>query len=181
MEARRKSIKLLGHERSALVKLYLRWRIPTDQFERRAEEWDKFTKEWNRVSHRKDSRGEVLHYMRTQRKRGLWVTLDGDHTEVPDLQDFTPEETDLLVKLFEENVTPLDCGSDALAYELDLAEMLSREFADMTGRIVPANQLVAKITAIRKRGLLPKLGSRDKDRPKDDAGDVGFSDIADVG
>ena len=51
----------------------------------------------------------------------------------------------------------------------------------MTGRIVPATELIAKLTAIRKRGLLSKLGSRDKDKPKEPESDHGFDDIAEVG
>ena len=71
MSMRRQSIKLLDHERRILVDLYLRWRIPVSQFKSRPEDKRRFVEEWNRLSGRKNAPGDVMHYMKTQRKRGL--------------------------------------------------------------------------------------------------------------
>ena len=65
---------------------------------------------------------------------------------------------------------------DVLAYDPEIADLIAKEFSACTGRIVPAHLLVAKLTALRKRGLLPKV----EDRPKRDE-DTGFMDIDDVG
>ncbi|HWB08376.1 MAG TPA: hypothetical protein VG826_04095 [Pirellulales bacterium] len=170
----RRSLRLFDYEREQLVDLYRRYRIPIDQFESRADELERFTGEWNESSGRKDAPGEVLHYMRTQRKRGLWVRLDGNHQLSPPVVVLSLEEGDILVKIYTENVALLASGSDNIAYSDEVASMIAREFAAATGRIVPAYQLVAKLTAFRKRGLLPKI---DRTIVEQGSEDIGFDDI----
>jgi hypothetical protein len=172
MASVRNSIRLFDHDRRLLVQLYLRWRIPIDQFEARPEDLEAFTREWRSLSHRKDTGGELVHYMRSQRKRGLWVRLGDSHEIAPPMPELAPEETETLIEIFYENVTLTESGSDVLAYDEETVNLISREFAAKTGRIVPSHQLVAKLTALRKRGLLPKVGNRGKDKE-----DRGFSDI----
>lgn len=178
MKGTKKSIRLYEHERALLVELYLRWRIPIDQFENRPEEWEAFNTEWKRQSGRNDLPGELLHYMRTQRKRGLWVRLEENARPAPPVADLSPEETEILVKIFREHVTELDNGSDVLAYDDEIAGLISKEFSAEAGRIVPAHELVAKLTALRKRGLLPKTGRWD--REDGDSDDAGFTDIGEI-
>jgi hypothetical protein len=171
MALRRMSIKLLAHERLLLIEQFLRWRIPIDQFENRPNELREFTSEWNSSSKRNDAGYELVHYMRTQRKRGLWVKLEDGYAAPPPLPELTAEETEILVGIFNDNVTILESGSDILAYEDDVAQMVAKDFMIHAGRFVPAHQLVAKLTALRKRGLLPKVGERSKPEGR------GFTDI----
>jgi hypothetical protein len=171
----RKSIRLNGHERALLVKLYRKWRIPVDQFDQRPSDREEFTAEWHRISKRHDSAGELVHYMKTQRKRSLWVRLDGNYDPAPAVIELSAEEIEELIGIFRANVTLLDQGEDVLSYDDDVAEMIAKEFEANTGRRVPANELVAKLTALRKRGLLPRLG--DLPKPPEGENDVGFTDI----
>src|SRR5262245_45976841 len=97
MATRRRSITLLAHEKRLLIVLYRRRRIPIDQFESRPDELAALTVEWHEQSGRKDTAGELLHYMRSQRKRGLWVRFDGAHKSVPTLPEMSAEETEILV------------------------------------------------------------------------------------
>ncbi|MFO0806018.1 MAG: hypothetical protein U0791_23175 [Gemmataceae bacterium] len=174
MAVQRKSIKLFEHDRELLVKLYLRWRIPVDQFESRAEDQRVFLAEWHKLTSRGDTFAELLHYMRTQRKRGLWVTLDGNHKAPLAVPNLTSEETMTLVSIFRDNVSVLESGSDNLAYDDEISALIAKEFAASTGRIVPATDLIAKLTALRKRGLLPKAIKCVPDA------DSGFDDIDQV-
>jgi hypothetical protein len=157
---RKKSLKLLAHERALLIQHYLRWRIPVDQFEARRDDLVAFAAEWNEASNRTDAPEDVLHYMRTQRKRHLWVKFDGNHEDAPTPIDLTADETIQLVAVFNENAATIECGSDVLACEPEIADLIAKEFAAVTGRIFPAHLLVAKLTALRKRGLLPKVETR---------------------
>ena len=165
MKARRKSIGLLAHERKLLVNLYLKWRIPIDQFEKRPEEKRLFIEEWNKLSKRDDDAGDVIHYMKTQRKRSLWVTFDGNHEPTPPTVDLSAEETEILTDIFYDNCTVLESGSDVLSCDDELADLIAREFAANAGRIVPAHDLLGKLTALRKRGLLPKVGELPSKEP----------------
>jgi hypothetical protein len=174
--ALKKSLNLQPHERKLLVKLYLKWRIPIDQFDKRPDEKRDFVAEWNKLAKRNDDAGDVVHYMKTQRKRGLWVTFDGKHVETPPTIELTAEETEVLMHILYVNVTALEKGSDVISHDDVLAELIAREFADQTGRIVPAADLVGKIIALRKRGHAPKVGDL-----KNLGGDViGFTDIDEV-
>ncbi len=155
---RRKTIRILDHERRLLVEMYLRRRIPIDQFEDRPDDLDALVAEWNELTGRNDTAGEVHHYMRTQRKNGQWVRLDGDYESKPPQPFFSADETECLVAIYQVNVADHCTGSDAIAYDDGTANLIAKEFAGITGRIVPAHHLVAKLTALRKRGLLPKVG-----------------------
>jgi hypothetical protein len=174
MPTRRKSIKLYPHEREFLVELYLKWRIPIDQFEGRPVDLDAFTATWAVHTGRNDTGGELIHYMRSQRKRGLWVKLEGDHLKAPERPDMTADEIEVLVAIFEDFVTSRNYGSDVLAYDDEITEEISREFFAQTGRTLPAHDVITRLTALRKRGLLPKVGKLPKPT------DAGFDDIDQV-
>ena len=176
MAVRRKSIGLFTHERKLLVELYLRWRIPVGQFAERPKDANAFMKEWKQISGRDDTLDSIIHYMKTQRKRSRWVRLDGNHKKPPPKVELSAEETEQMVDTFFENVTILEHGSDVLSYSPEMATFVAEKFSAKVGRTIPVHLVTAKLTALRKRGLLPKVGHRQKG---DDAG--GFSDIADVG
>src|SRR5436190_5195852 len=141
MAIRRRSIKLLAHERSVLVELYLKWRTPIEQFESRPDDRAAFIQEWNNLSGRNDSAADIIHYMRTQRKRGLWVTFDGDHRCAPPQPSMTAEEIESLVSVYEHNVSAGGSGSDVIAYDETIQELIVNEFHALTGRTFTADEL----------------------------------------
>ncbi len=171
---RHKSIKLLPHERALLVKMYLERRIPIEQYAKRPGEIDRLVEDWRKLTGRADKGGELVHYMRTQRKRGLWVTFDGEHMKAPKSAAFSAEDTEILVAIYTEDVAAMGVGADALGYEDELKALVAKEFATRTGRYVSGDEIDAKITDLRKRGLLPQTAHVPK--AEDDA-DIGFSDI----
>lgn len=169
MSTPRRSIKLFPNERQNLVDVYLKWRFAVDAYEGLPDELEAMTDEWRQRCGRKDAPApqDVLHYMRSQRKRGLWVRLGANHKIPPPIPTFTADEIEVLVDIYARNVAELDTGSDTLAYDDQIAEFIAREFADQAGRAVPAHYLVAKLTALRKRGLLPKVS-----KPPEGFGDL---------
>lgn len=184
MAIRRSSIKLLEHELKLLKEMFLTWRIPIDQFDSRPDELAQFTEVWNDATGRNNSGSELVHCMKTFRKRGLWVRLDGNYSSAPPLPELSAEETEALVDIFYEHVTMLENGSDVLSYDDEISTLIAKEFAAASGRFVHAHELVAKLTALRKRGLLPKVGLRGHASattdPDDSCEDIGFSDIVEV-
>jgi len=172
MGVRRQSIKIADDERRVLVELYVRRRIPIEQYEECATDLGELVEEWNHLSSRNDQPNELLHYMRTQRKRGLWVRLEGKARPVQPRAKFSLEEIELLVEIYRDNFVLLGSGSDAIGYDPEAAALLAKQFAAESGRIVPASDLIAKLTALRKRGMLPKVGDHFATRDED-----GFEDI----
>jgi hypothetical protein len=177
MAARKKSMRLNEHERQTLVRLYLRWRIPVDQYESRPDDLEGLCDEWRDLCRRTELDGEILHYMRNERKCGRWPVFNGNHQTAPPLPRFTADETELLIAIYFENIAAMGEGSDNIAYDGETAQLIARRFAEATQRIVPPHQLVAKVTAIRKRGLLPPVQKVEFDWD----GDTGFTDINDIG
>lgn len=173
MTIRHKSIRLLPHERDLLVKMYLDRRIPIEQYEQRTVELANLADEWNQHTGRSDTGAGLTHYMRTQRKQGLWPRLGGAQLSVPAAPAYSAEEIEVLVSIYAEDVAAMGVGSDALAYENELKELIAKEFAARTGRVVAGADLVAKLTALRKRGLLPKVA----ELPEANSEKMGFEDI----
>ena len=66
----------------------------------------------------------------------------------------------------------LGSGTDNIAYDPEIADLIAREFAADAGRRLPPGDLIAAVTAIRKRGLLDTV-----DKPSEDTQDVGFDDM----
>lgn len=170
---RHKSLQLMEHEHDLLTKLYLQRKIPIEQFEQRTTELDNLVEEWNSSTGRSDSSGEVLHYMRTKRKKGRWVRFDGAHLPQPAAPDFSADEIEALVAIYSEDIAAMGIGSDAIGYEDELRAKLVTEFARRTGRVMAAGDLVCKLTSLRKMGLLPKAADVPQVKPED----VGFEDI----
>ena len=78
----RQSLRLLPHEDELLRTLYREFNIPTDQYPQRPEDLIRLVDGWNNLTGRKEQAAEVLHYMVTRRKRGLWVRLGRGTAEV---------------------------------------------------------------------------------------------------
>lgn len=172
MATTRKSIRLFDHERALMVELYMKWRIPVDSFDGFPVEKAAFAEEWHTLSRRTDSSDDLVHYMKVQRKRGLWVKLGDDFRRLPPLPELTADETEALVGIYHERVTIQENGSDILSFDDEIKDLIAREFHEVTGRFVEPHLLVMKLTALRKRGLLPKVGNRGKDKEN-----RGFEDI----
>jgi len=81
------------------------------------------------------------------------------------------------VDIFREVVLALGVGWYAIAYDAKLVRLIAKEFAVRTSQIVPPSELVGKITALRRRGLLPKTGDLPKETREDG---IRFADIDDV-
>lgn len=167
----RPSIKIFAHEDRLLKDMYLARRVPIDQYENRPSELEQFAQEWAARTGRHDSGPDLVHYMRTKRKAGQWPRLNGDHQKRPPLAPFSPEETEVLVDIYYEHVVVFDHGSDSLGYEPEIAKLVAKEFYLRTRRRVRSHHLIAKLTALRKRGHLPKVGKRKR------AEDEGLHDI----
>ena len=76
---RRMTIGLSPHDRGILRHLYLEFRIPSDQYQRRPQDLARFVRRWNALTERNDSPGDILHYIITNCKNSEWVKLGGDH------------------------------------------------------------------------------------------------------
>ena len=157
MATRRTAIKILPHERQLLVKLYLKYRLPIEQLESRPAELAAFAREWRRLAKQRHSEGELLHYMRNERKCGRWIKLGKNCPPPPPLPDMSADEIEALIVIYEENVAILGCGTDAISYDDEIGELLVKSFFEMTGRGLPSHQLVRMLTALRKRGLLTRV------------------------
>ena len=80
------------------------------------------------------------------------------------------DDIEALIVIYEENVAILGHGTDTIAYDGEVGELLVKSFFEMTGRGLPAHQLVQKLTALRKRRLSIKVS----DMPQLDSS--GFDD-----
>src|SRR4051812_44404072 len=79
MAKRRKSIRLSPDEHDALSQLYTVFGIPSDQYAKRPDDLGRFVNHWRNLTERSDSSGELMHYIKSRRKKGRWVTFDGKH------------------------------------------------------------------------------------------------------
>jgi hypothetical protein len=172
MAKRRKAIRLQPDEDKLLRYLYLRRRIPSDQYEYRPNELALFIAGWNRLSGRSDSPGEVLHYIKTQRKNGTWVTFDGNHKRQPgmDLPELLPEHWAAFDDVYRSIAVP----TDHFIYDPELPRRFSVMFKGQTGLTFAENDVKIMLLERRKEGLLPRLAG---DTGPDDGG---FRDLDDV-
>lgn len=177
---RKPCIKLAPHEKRMLEELYSRRRIPRDQYKKRPQELVALVEEWNKLSGRVDTPDDVIRYIINRQKNKDWVTFDGNHLSAPPSENLTADQVDILVQIYTEDVLVFGRGSDALASDAELRELISREFAARTNRIVPGYALAAILETMRKEGLLPLLGDMNaqQQKPSDD-GDA-FRDIGDA-
>ncbi|HEY4259119.1 MAG TPA: hypothetical protein VGM98_03115, partial [Schlesneria sp.] len=162
MTTKKKSIAMFDHERRFLEEAYVRRRIPLDQYEERPTELHALCEEWRSQFGRTEKDEDIFHYMRTRRKNGSkkcgnWPKLGTNHEPAPTLPDLTAEQKEVLVEIYYEHVADLGNGSDNIAYEPEVMAMIATEFLHRTGRGEIGSMLVGILTAMRKRGLLPKV------------------------
>jgi hypothetical protein len=163
-----------------LRRVYLEFGIPIDQYARRPEDLDRFVAHWNPLSGRADSPEDILHYMRTKRKKHKWVTFDGNHHRLAALPEdiLTPEGWAHLGSVYEAECIAHELGSDNIDHDEALAEKVSRGFAALTGRLFPGRYLLAILMVKRKRGNLAKVYSDNSRKGRDPV--IGFGDIDEI-
>lgn len=153
-------------DREMLQFLYVRQKIPTDQYKRRPEALRKLTDRFNALTERNDKADDLLHFMISQRKQGKWPKLGTAHRKlarVP-LDLLTAEEW----KILDEIYLDMNVGSDNYAYNVELRRELARRFSASAGRFLPERTLCAALERRRKEGSLPRL----TDKPEKPFGDI---------
>lgn len=153
-------------DKEMLQFLYVRQRIPTDQYKRRPEALRKLTDRFNSLTERNDKADDLLHFMITQRKQGKWPKLGTAHKKlarVP-LDLLTEEEW----KILDEIYLDMNVGSDNYAYNVEHRREFARRFSASVRRFVPERTLCAALERRRKEGSLPRL----TDKPKKPFGDI---------
>jgi hypothetical protein len=152
---RTKAIHLQPDEDALLRTRYLHYKIPSDQFSRRPDELRLFVRDWNALSGRHDKEGELLHYIKTKRKKKQWVTFDGDHKKQPRVP--LPQLDDSHRPAFDEIYTQLNAASDHYPYNPHLAKRFAQFFESKTGISLSVKEVQILMLDRRKQGLLPKL------------------------
>lgn len=175
MKTRRISLKLDTRERESLVASYLQMAIPIDQFEERPSDLRTLCAKWEAESGRHENPEAVLHYMRTQRKAGKWPRLNGNHVRRKKRMVLSVDEREILVSIVENEVMAMGVGTDEIAYAPEIGRLIAKEFEAETGRRVRVGDLIAEITAIRKRGLLDHVEKQPMSKEN-----IGFDDIDDA-
>ncbi len=170
----KQSLSLQPDEDKLLRALYTHFGVPSDRFPQHPEMLQEFLDTWRDLSGRQDSSAELLHYIFTQRKRGLWVKL-GRKPKSKFVRDnprpfrLTDEDWKKLDEIYED----LQIASDNFALDEELGKKLTDEFARRTNKIVPTPVLCAAMITRRKGGAFTTLRPRDED-------DLGFRDIDEV-
>lgn len=175
MSKLKQSLRLQPEEDKLLRTLYKQFGVTSDRFPQYPEALHEFLETWNNLTGRQDSAADVLHYIFTQRKQGLWVKLGrkpkSKYTPTNTIAcRFTDDDWKHLDALYEE----LQIPSDNFALDDELGQKLTDQFAQRTGKIVPTLVLCAAMITRRKGGTLTTL------RPKKDDADLGFGDIDEV-
>lgn len=155
MSASRRVIFMTSDEARLLEMLYLARRVPTDHYSKNPRLLAGLASDWNELTARGDSPGDILHYMFTRRKwqkhkDGKWPRLGSSHRKIasPSEDALTKEEWVILRDIYKE----MNTGSDNFGFEGGLAKELERRFAARTDRRVPSTTLLGLIFAKRKRG-----------------------------
>jgi hypothetical protein len=174
---RRPCIKVTPPEKRTLEELYIRKRVPTDQFKERPDALAMLVDDWCKLTGRVEAVDEVARYMINRRKNHDWPTLGDDHLPSPQHEELTADERDILVQIYVEDVLVFGRASDILSSDEQIRDLVSREFAAKTNRIVPGLRLAAILEAMRKGGLLPLLADIPNDQMRVHEDGAAFSDI----
>lgn len=170
----RRSIRMSPDEDNSLRRLYLEFRIPSDQYAKRPGDLERFMRRWNEISDRGDTAEDVMHYIKTKRKKGRWVRFDGDHELAPAPECLTPEQWEALDATYSVICVSNGLGSDNLDFDAELADEFRREFVCRTGLFRSGRDLLALLMVVRKDGRLQKIN------PDTPSRGFGFGDIDEV-
>ena len=159
MNNKKKSIRLNPAEKGILIKLYLDRRLAIEPYQNRPKDLRELTNSFNAMTDRSDPPEDILHYMRTQRKRGKWPKLGSTALQVstPIEEILTDEERKMLESIYISLGQTFGKGNDSFAHEPELMRELEKGFLNATGRYVYGSQLLAALTDMRKAGNLETL------------------------
>ncbi|KKL96197.1 hypothetical protein LCGC14_1846900 [marine sediment metagenome] len=160
MQSRKMSIRLNQAEREVLEMLYLERRMAIDPYESRPRELSDLTDSFNSLTGRSDPPEDILHYMRTRRKKSDWPKVGRSALRLRDDLDgiVTPEELLVLEGIYTRIGRVHGKGNDSFAHEPELREELEHEFVRAVGRYISGGQLLAVLRDRRKSGHLERLG-----------------------
>jgi hypothetical protein len=173
--ARKKPIKDLLDlelEKPVLEKLYLTYRVATDQLRRCPEVLQAIADGFDRVASRRVDAGTLLRYMLNRRKDADWPKL-GEKAK-----RFSTSLLDLLssrlVDTLKHIYVAIDIPLDEYLFRRKLAAEIAKRYAAESGSAESGDVLVAVMMAYRKRGSWPTIreATPEKLRP--------FSDIDEV-
>jgi hypothetical protein len=172
---RRKPIKDLLDpilEKPVLEKLYLSYRVATDQLRRCPEVLQAIADGFERITSRRIDAGTLLRYMLNRRKDSDWPKL-GDNAKRfgTSLLDLLPEG---FVNTLKRIYVAIDIPLDEYLFRRKLVTELERQYAAETGSSESGNVLVAVMMAYRKRGLWPTIREATAERLRP------FADIEEV-
>ncbi len=166
MSARENPISLNPEEDGILRKLYVRFRIPRDQYKRRPKDLAALIRQWNKLSDRNDVAGQVIRYITNKQKakRRLpvpWPTFDGNHQKAETCSSYLDDkQLAILREIYEVLIVPLGLGVDGVTANGQLCDELSKQFGKRAGIVVPGLTLVSIAEDERKRGRWCKVGRR---------------------
>jgi len=157
---KRRRLPLNSFEDGTLKWLYLVRRIPVDRYDHRPSDLRELTRDFNGLTDRQDSSDEILHYMRTMRKKRLWVRFDGNHLRLSAIigDKVAADKVPVLCKIYSE----IGLGLDNYSYYREKLTELEKCFFEETGIKCQGPILVGALTELRKAGVLPKVGPTDK-------------------
>ena len=156
---KKKSIRLNPADREVLVTLYLDRRLAIDPYEKRPKDLKDLTDAFNALTERSDPPEDILHYMRTQRKRGKWPRLGSTARKVSESLEeiMSLDDSKVLEACYVKIGKTHKKGNDSFAHEPELMRELEKEFLNATGHYVHRSQLLAALTKLRKAGNLETL------------------------
>jgi len=155
--ARKKPIKDLldAPDKSALEKLYLAYKIATDQLRRCPEVLQAIADGFERVGSRRIDSGTLLRYMFNRRKEADWPKLGAKaqrfSTSLLDL--LSPDLVDTLRRIY----VSIDIPLDEYVFRRKLIAELEKRYAGETRSNESGDVLVAVMMAFRKRGFWPTI------------------------
>ena len=173
--ARRTPIKdLLDREleKPTLEKLYVSYRIATDQLRRCPEVLQAIADGFERIASRRIDSGTLLRYMLNRRKDSDWPKLGEKAKRFSmSLLNLLPIE---LVDTLKRIYVAIDIPLDEYLFRRKLVNELERRYAAETRTGESGDVLVAVMIAYRKRGLWPTIreATPEKLRPFGDIDEV---------
>lgn len=153
----RRSIKDLldAVEKRTLEKLYLTYRVATDQLRRCPEVLQAIADGFERITSRRIDAGTLLRYMFNRRKEADWPKL-GEKAKrfSTSLLDLLPSS---LVEVLKRVYVAIDIPLDEYLFRRKLVTEIERRYAIESGFSETGDVLVAVMVAFRKRGLWPTI------------------------
>lgn len=176
----RKAIRDLldGPEKQALEKLYLSYRVATDQLRRCPDVLRAIADGFERVTSRRIDAGTLLRYMINRRKDSDWPKLGAN------AKRFGTSLTDLLpmplVETLKQIYVAIDIPVDEYLFRRKLVAELERRYMAATNSNESGDVLVPVMMAFRKRGSWPTIreATAEKLQPFADIDEVAQKHVA---